>query len=442
MADTTGTETKRFHRYPDEGPLGGVCAGIARYANVDANLVRLGAIVLAVMGPGIPAYVLAWIFLPEDDGTVHVDRAIGRSGRWSQVLGIGLIILAVSVLWGDWWWPGRGWILPFGLLAFGAWLLFKPDDDENDVPVPPTTGGSSPWLPAAPTATSVAPTSPHPPAGATEAAPTGTPAGAPADATTGPAEGPEGAEPAEVDADTLVAAPPGGGDGPPTDQLPSVGPPPPPAAPRARKRRVLGPVVFGALLLWGGIAWLAGVSAEDGLAVGLCILGAGFVAGAFVGGSKVLVLPALLLAAALVVVAVVDIPLQGGIGERRWEVLRASDLDDDYELAIGEATLDLGALDLPDGRAAEIEVDLGIGHLEVIVPEGASLDVRAEAGAGEVRVLGFSDEGMGVELDRSFRGDRDGDRIVLDLHVGLGQIEVYEAGRSAFRIDPVTPVVP
>jgi predicted membrane protein len=149
----------------------------------------------------------------------------------------------------------------------------------------------------------------------------------------------------------------------------------------------------------------------------------------------VLVLPALLLAAVLVVVAAIDIPLEGGVGERRWEVLRVSDLDDDYELGIGEATLDLGALDLPDGRDAEIEVHLGIGHLEVIVPEGASLDVRAEAGAGEIRVLGHRDEGMGVELDRSFRGDRDGDRFVLDLHVGLGQIEVYEAGRPAFPID-------
>jgi phage shock protein PspC (stress-responsive transcriptional regulator) len=433
MANPTGTETKRFHRYPDEGPLGGVCAGIARYANVDANLVRLGAIVLAVMGPGIPAYVLAWIFLPQADGTVHGDRVVGRTGRWSQVLGVGLIILAVSVLWGDWWWPGRGWVLPFGLLAFGAWLLFKPDeDDEDDVPVSPTTGGATPWLPTAPSATSVAPTSPHPPAGATEAAPPEAPTGAPVDPTAGTDEAVDGAD---ADADTLVAAPPGGGDEPPTDQLPSVGPPPPPAAPRARKRRILGPVVFGALLLWGGIAWLAGVSVEDGLAVGLCILGAGFVAGAFVGGSKVLVLPALLLAAVLVVVAAIDIPLEGGVGERRWEVLRVSDLDDDYELGIGEATLDLGALDLPDGRDAEIEVHLGIGHLEVIVPEGASLDVRAEAGAGEIRVLGHRDEGMGVELDRSFRGDRDGDRFVLDLHVGLGQIEVYEAGRPAFPID-------
>ena len=134
----TGTETKRFFRYPDRGPLGGVCAGISEYTDVDPNLVRLGAIVLAVMGPGIPAYILAWIFIPEADGTTVAPRRAGRTGsRWSEALGIGLIIVAISVLWGDWWFPGRGWLLPLGLIAFGVWLLFRAD--ENDC-----AGGAQP----------------------------------------------------------------------------------------------------------------------------------------------------------------------------------------------------------------------------------------------------------------------------------------------------------
>ena len=59
----------RLHRYPDEGPIAGVCAGVADYFNVDPTVVRIAAIVLACMGPGIPAYIIAWIFVPEADGT-------------------------------------------------------------------------------------------------------------------------------------------------------------------------------------------------------------------------------------------------------------------------------------------------------------------------------------------------------------------------------------
>ncbi len=423
MANTPGTDTERFYRYPDDGPLGGVCAGIARYANIDANIVRLGTIVLAVMGPGIPAYILAWIFLPEGDGTVHADKVIGRTGsRWSQAFGIGLIIVAVSVMWGDWWWPGRGWVLPLALIAFGGWLLFR-DADDDDVPVPPTDGGGSPWLPPSSTATSVAPAPPAPPAGATEAPHDDTPSGdTTADDTTSDATTAGEAE----DTDVLSPVDGADGDGDAPDAPTAALPPVPPPAPRARRRRVLGPLVFGALLVWGGVAWLAGLDARDGLAIGLCILGAGFVLGAFVGGTKVLVLPALLTGAALVCVSVIDIPLHGGIGDREWDVERVRDLDDEYELAIGSGVLDLSRLNPGSRTIPEIDVSVGIGELEIIVPEGAEVTVDVEVGAGEYDVLGHSDDGVGLDLERTRDGDPGSDRFVINAHVGLGDLQIRE----------------
>jgi phage shock protein PspC (stress-responsive transcriptional regulator) len=394
MANTSGTDTKRFYRYPDDGPLGGVCAGVARYANVDANIVRLGAIVLAVMGPGIPAYILAWIFLPEGDGTVHADKVIGKTGsRWSQAVGIGLIIVAVSVMWGDWWWPGRGWVLPLALIAFGGWLLFRDTDDEGGI-------------------YSVAPAPPAPPAGATEVTSDTTSD----DTTAGEAE----------DTDVLSPVDGADGDGDPPDAPTAALPPAPPPSPRARRRRVLGPLVFGALLVWGGVAWLAGLDARDGLAIGLCILGAGFVLGAFIGGTKVLVLPALLMGAALVCVSVIDIPLHGGIGDREWDVERVRDLDDEYELAIGSGVLDLSRLNPGSRTIPEIDVSVGIGELEIIVPEGAEVTVDVEVGAGEYDVLGHSDDGVGLDLERTRDGDPGSDRFVINAHVGLGDLQIRE----------------
>ena len=44
----------------------GVCSGLAEYLNVDATLVRLGTAVLtAVWGTGLVAYIVAAIIMPE-----------------------------------------------------------------------------------------------------------------------------------------------------------------------------------------------------------------------------------------------------------------------------------------------------------------------------------------------------------------------------------------
>lgn len=44
--------------------IAGVCAGLAVHLGVDVRLVRVGAILLALAGIGILAYLLLWIFVP------------------------------------------------------------------------------------------------------------------------------------------------------------------------------------------------------------------------------------------------------------------------------------------------------------------------------------------------------------------------------------------
>ncbi len=45
--------------------IGGVCAGIAEYLNIDPTVVRLTWLVLAlVYGTGILAYLICWIVIP------------------------------------------------------------------------------------------------------------------------------------------------------------------------------------------------------------------------------------------------------------------------------------------------------------------------------------------------------------------------------------------
>ncbi|MFZ6005482.1 MAG: PspC domain-containing protein [Actinomycetota bacterium] len=410
---------RQLRRRPDEGPIAGVCAGVAAYFNVDPVIVRIATVVLALSGPGVVAYVLAWIFVPaESEGSPPTPSSHDgeRHDRGAQIFGIVLLAVAVSVLWGDWWSPARKWLLPLGLIALGTWLLLRRGgDDVSDA------GPISGPIAAGP--------------------PTSAPPVAPWMAATNPAGAASGITPADLDTDragdaTLVS---------PEGQSEATLPPPPwepgpGASPvgdaghrngAARRRRgMLAPIIMGALLVWSGIAWLADVSLESGLAVALCILGIGFVLGAFVGGSWALVVPAFGIGAALVIASVADIPLSGPVGERTWAPQRVSEVRERYELSVGEGTLDLRGLELGEGDRLDIAAAVGIGHLVVLVPEGVSYFADYRVAAGEVD-FGAKDSGVGVETRSGFEQEDDVGRIELDLQVGLGQIEL----RSRLPVD-------
>jgi phage shock protein PspC (stress-responsive transcriptional regulator) len=59
---------RRLVRSRDDRWLSGVCGGIADYAGIDANLVRLVVVLGTVLGFGslFVAYVAAWILMPQE----------------------------------------------------------------------------------------------------------------------------------------------------------------------------------------------------------------------------------------------------------------------------------------------------------------------------------------------------------------------------------------
>ena len=67
----TGTRTGTQSRLsrPEEGKkIAGVCAGVARYFDLDVSLVRVLWVLLAVWPPGagLLAYIVCWIVMPKD----------------------------------------------------------------------------------------------------------------------------------------------------------------------------------------------------------------------------------------------------------------------------------------------------------------------------------------------------------------------------------------
>ena len=98
---------------------------------------------------------------------------------------------------------------------------------------------------------------------------------------------------------------------------------------------------------------------------------------------------------------------------------------DDYRLGIGELELDLGKLALPPGETHGRRPASASAHLLVIVPPGVAVRVESHVGWGDSEVLGARRERPRRRHDRrSGRPRRGAPTLVIDAHVGAGQIEV------------------
>lgn len=67
----------RLHRPRRGRMLGGVAVGLADYFDVDPILVRVGFVVLAVMGGlAVPVYLAGWALIPDEDTDTSIAEEI------------------------------------------------------------------------------------------------------------------------------------------------------------------------------------------------------------------------------------------------------------------------------------------------------------------------------------------------------------------------------
>src|SRR5205823_13052637 len=121
---TAAAPPRRLYRSRGGRVIGGVCAGIARYFNIDPVLVRVGAVALAFLGgAGVLAYLAAVLLIPnEGEG----GRPPETPNRGVVVTGVVLLVVAIGVVLpfrGGW---GPGWgLLPIGLVALAGLLVWR-----------------------------------------------------------------------------------------------------------------------------------------------------------------------------------------------------------------------------------------------------------------------------------------------------------------------------
>ena len=59
--------TRKLYRSKSNRKLAGVCGGLAQYFNLDATLIRVLFVVLAVLGgSGLVLYLAMWIIVPNE----------------------------------------------------------------------------------------------------------------------------------------------------------------------------------------------------------------------------------------------------------------------------------------------------------------------------------------------------------------------------------------
>jgi phage shock protein PspC (stress-responsive transcriptional regulator) len=325
------SQPQRLYRARSGRVIGGVCAGLGRYFNVDPIIFRIGAVVLAfVGGAGVLAYLAALLLIPSEDSPGAEASAPAGRNRWLVILGV-IVLLCVT-------WP---FLLGGGLLLTG---LLVP------VAILVAAGVLVWWFVSG--------------------------------------EGPAG------DAGDVA------------------------------KRAALG---IGILLVCGLIsicgAWAAAAGGET--VVALVVIGAAvaIVAGAFLRPVRWLVLPALALALSAGTVSAAGIDLDGGVGERDYRPTSVLDLQDKYQLGMGQLVIDLRRTDLPPGDVP-LRVDLGVGDARVIVPRDVCVATDAHVRVGEIRTFQRSNDGVDVDVQDLPDAAPRVTRLLLKADLGVGSLRV------------------
>lgn len=203
---------------------------------------------------------------------------------------------------------------------------------------------------------------------------------------------------------------------------------------RRRPRSFVGLVTILIAIIVGGImaATQPFGSATSASLIGgavLVTIGGGLLVASWFGRGVGLIAAGTIVSLALIAGTTLE-GIPNRVGSYTWAPTTVAEaLSERYEIGIGDGTLDLREMDVAPGSRTRLEVALGVGSLEVLVPPQARVEVHARVRAGDVTVGRVTRSGPNLNLTNALDPDTTGPAPVpvIELHVkvGVGDVEVH-----------------
>jgi phage shock protein PspC (stress-responsive transcriptional regulator) len=391
-ASSWSGEWRSLRRSRSDRYVAGVLGGLARRLDVDPLILRITTVVLAMFGVGIMLYALGWLLIPAEDEDASVaEQALGKGGRARRSdavllsLGLGLLVLifagGIMTSWAE------GVIL-LVLAVCGIALLLRRDDSRG--------GPAADW-PAREQATD-------------------------ADGSASWSEGPDW----DPDRPWNDEQPDWDPYADPATE-PAAAEPRRPGSSLWLVTVSAAAIAIGAIAINDAI-W-ATVAPATYIATALGIVGIGLLIGAWFGRSRGLIALGIVLSFAMVPAVLadrVDFHEENAVIKPTTVAGIPSGTQDH---GAGSVRYDLSGVEFADTDAVTLAVDQGVGELTVILPPDVDTIINADLGVGEIDVLDQTSGGFGREtriVDDGADGPGGGE-LELQLDLGLGSIEVRRA---------------
>lgn len=127
---------RKLYRSTRDRVFGGVCSGLAEYAQVDKGLLRFltaVAILVTLVVPGLIAYIVCVLVIPTEEAVLK-EQMYNENGERPAprtispentrlVIGVGLILIGAIVILRRW--VDLRYALPAALVILGAILVYK-----------------------------------------------------------------------------------------------------------------------------------------------------------------------------------------------------------------------------------------------------------------------------------------------------------------------------
>lgn len=207
------------------------------------------------------------------------------------------------------------------------------------------------------------------------------------------------------------------------------------SAPRSEASGVLGPLLWGGILIIGGTIFLLAQLDLDidlprwevGFAAALILVGVLMLIEARRGFHGGLITLAVLLTGLLAISTVTsfNIPTDGAFGDATHVITDAADLDDEYSHAFGQMTVDLRNLEVPAGTT-EVEISMVFGNVDLRLPADIPYRISADSVFGSIEGTGIEWRGVAAGRDFTSPGYAEASsRLNIDLSVvfGSGRVE-------------------